>query len=100
MVDAAYPPIVQSALSKMDEQQSSRSNPNTPDAGRKPARWRWRPSSSSIFFLRARRHGDFFLLCCATVIGFVWWPVELCMIGKRVRVHNGELAVNLARDLS
>ena len=100
MVDAAYPPIVQSALSKMDEQQKLTFESEYARRRKKTGTM----AISTIFFVHFFFYGRvgmgiFFLVCCVTVIGFVWWPVELCMVGKRVREHNGELAVNLARDL-
>ena len=52
------------------------------------------------FFLYGRvGMGILFILACLTLIGFLWWPIELCLVGKRVREYNGELAVNLARDM-
>ena len=40
----------------------------------------------------------FFAVCCCA-IGFPWYVIELCRVGERVRGHNDELAVNLARDV-
>ena len=43
--------------------------------------------------------GILYVLCCFTLIGSVWWVIELFLIGKRLNERNDELAVNLARDM-
>ena len=95
-----YPPIVQSALARMDQDQrlTFQSEYNYRKKKLTPMIF------ATIFFLHFFFYGRVglgvvYILVCLTVLGFVWYFVEICMIGKRMRDHNYDLAVNIARDM-
>ena len=96
-----YSPIVQNALSKMDEAQqlAFRSEYSVQKKNLAPM------VIATIFFLHFFFYGRvglgviYVLVCFCTIIGLVWWLIELCMVKKRVREYNGDLALNIARDM-
>ena len=95
-----YPPIVQSALARMDQNQrlTFQSEYNNRKKKLTPMIF------ATIFFLHFFFYdrvglGVVYILVCFTVLEFVWYFVEICMIGKRMRDHNNDLAVSIARDM-
>ena len=95
-----FPPLVQSSLSKMDEEQrltfQSEYDSRKKSMGAMVA--------CTIFFIHFFVYGRvgmgfLFILCCLTIIGFIWWPIELCLINKRLKEYNDQQAINLAREM-
>ena len=95
-----YPPIVQSALAKMDETQKLTFESEYASRRKKKGTM----VAATIFFIHFFLYGRIgmgilYLLALCTMVGSVWWVIELFLIGKRLDDHNRELAVNLARDM-
>ena len=100
MPPATYPPIVQSALSKMDDQQKLTFESEYAARRKKLGTMVACTIIPIHFFLYGRiGMGIFYALVLCTLVGWVWWVIELCLIGKRLNEHNAELATNLARDM-
>lgn len=95
-----YPPIVQNALGKMDEDQQLTFKSEYDKHKKTLAPMILATVFFIHFFLYGRVGlGVVYVVTMFFTIGFIWWAVEICMIGKRLRDHNDELAVNLMRDM-
>lgn len=95
------PPLVQSALSKMDQAQKLTFETEYESRKKKTAGM----VIATIlfvhfFFYRRILLGIVYIISMFTVIGVVWWIIELCMIGSRLKDHNGKVAVELAREMN
>ncbi len=95
-----YTPIVQNALSKMTEQQQLifKSEYERQKKDLVPM------VIATIFFLHFFFYGRVglgvvYVLVCTTLIGLIWWAIELCMVGKRVQEYNDRIAVDIVRDM-
>ena len=100
MATENYPPIVLAALSKMDEQQKLTLETEYHNRATKLGTMVLFTIIPIQFFLYGRiGFGIYYAIVLCTVVGWVWWVIERCLIGKRLREHNEQIAVNLARDL-
>ena len=96
-----FPPLVQSALSKMDGTQKLTFETEYENRKRKTAGMVIATILFVHFFFYRRIFlGIIYLICLFTVFGFVWWIIELCLIRSRLKEHNGRVAVDLAREMS
>ena len=95
----SYPPVVVVALRSMDETQKLAFATEY----QRRARSKWAMRALAVLFpiqLFLLGRPGLGLLYWLTLGGFgAWTIVELCLIDKRVRTYNGELATNIARDL-
>ena len=96
-----FPPLVQSSLSKMDEEQrltfQSEFDSRKKNKGAMIA--------CTIFLIHFFVYGKvgmgiiYVPICLFTGIGLVWWLIELFLIGKRLNEYNNKVAVDLAREM-
>ena len=95
-----YPPLVQSSLTKMTEDQKLTFQ--TEYEKRRKSLTLMVPTT--IFFIhffvyRRVGLGILYVLLCFTMVGFLWWPIELFLIPKRLREHNQTVATALAHEM-
>ena len=99
-VSDQYPPIVRSALEKMDDKQRMVFQQEY-DSRQRASRGMIILSivfPIQLFLLGRTGLGIAFLLTGGGF--FIWWIVEIFLTPRRVKTYNAELATTIARDMT